>query len=154
MSTTKKLHFTALINAPRRVVWDTMLGPETYKEWTAEFAPGSYYEGSWDRGARIRFLGPDGGGMAAVIAENRPHEFLSIQHLGMIKDGVVDTESEEVKAWGECFEQYTLRDVGSSTEVGVAIDVPPAFEQFMDDTWPRALARLKALCEARAGAVR
>ena len=150
----KTLHFTALVHAPRRVVWDTMLGPETYREWTSEFAPGSYFDGSWNQGERIRFPVPDGSGMISVIAENRPHEFLSIRHLGTIKGGVEDTESDEVKAWAQCFERYTLSDAGSSTELGIAVDVPPAFEQFMDDTWPRALARLKALCEARAGVAR
>ena len=150
----KTFHFTALIQAPRRVVWDTMLSPETYKDWTSEFAPGSYFDGSWNQGERIRFPVPDGSGMISVIAENRPHEFLSIRHLGTIKGGVEDAESDEVKAWGQRFERYTLSDAGSSTELGIAVDVPPAFEQFMDDTWPRALARLKALCEARAGAAR
>jgi hypothetical protein len=27
------------------------------------------------------------------------------------------------------------------------VDAPPEFEAFMEDAWPRALAKLKALCE-------
>ena len=44
----KTLHYATEINAPRKQVWDIMLGPETFKAWTAEFAEGSYFEGSWD----------------------------------------------------------------------------------------------------------
>jgi hypothetical protein len=34
--------------------------------------------------------------MVAVIAEHRPQEFLSIEHLGEIRNGVEDTASEAV----------------------------------------------------------
>src|SRR5512134_3383911 len=86
----KALHFTTLIQAPRQTVWDTMLGPATYRIWTAAFTQGSYFEGSWEEGERIRFLAPDGRGMTAQTAENRKHEFISIKHLGYVKDGVED----------------------------------------------------------------
>ena len=45
----KTLHFSIKINAPVEKVWQSMLGAETYKVWAAEFAPDSFYEGSWDR---------------------------------------------------------------------------------------------------------
>ena len=64
----KKLVFTTFIDAPRETVWDRMLAPATYERWTAAFAEGSRFEGSWAEGARIRFLGPDGsGGMVSMI---------------------------------------------------------------------------------------
>lgn len=91
----KTLHFSIKINAPAEKVWQNMLGAETYKIWTAEFAPGSYYEGSWEKGESIKFLIPNGDGMTSVIAENRPFKFISIKHLGYIKGGVADTESPE-----------------------------------------------------------
>jgi uncharacterized protein YndB with AHSA1/START domain len=143
----KKLHFETLINAPRRDVWDTMLEPETYQKWTAEFMEGSYYEGSWEKGESIRFLGPDGSGMKAVIAENRPHEFVSIKHVGLITDGVEDTESEEVRSWAPAYENYTLSERDKSTRVEVDIDVTPEYEEMMTETWPRALEKLKEISE-------
>jgi uncharacterized protein YndB with AHSA1/START domain len=96
----KTLTFEVTINAPRERVWHAMLGPETYPAWTSAFAEGSHYTGSWDQGAQIRFFGPSGDGMTAVIAENRPYEFVSIRHLGIIENGVEDTTSEKVRAWG------------------------------------------------------
>ena len=145
----KTLHFTATIQAKRDVVWRVMLEPATYELWTAEFAEGSYYEGSWAEGERIRFLAPDGSGITSVIAQNRPHEFLSIKHLGYIKGGVEDTDSEAVRGWAPAFENYSLSDTGSATELRVDLDVTPDFEQYMAESWPRALAKLKSICEAR-----
>lgn len=145
-----RIHFSTTIEADRRTVWETMLERDTYRQWTAAFTEGSDYEGSWDEGARIRFLGPDGSGMSAVIAENRPHEFLSIKHLGMIANGVEDTESESVRAWAPAFENYTFTEADGRTELRIDMDVAPDFEQTMNELWPKALVQLKAIAEARA----
>lgn len=146
----KTLHFSTVIDAPRRTVWDVMLGAETFKAWTAAFAEGSYFEGSWEQGQKIRFLAPDGSGMTSMIAESRPHAFISIKHLGVVKDGVDDTESDAARTWAPAYENYTFLDAGSATELKVDVDTPPDFEAFMANAWPRALAKLKALCEEAA----
>ncbi len=143
----KTLHFSVIINAPKEKVWSMMLDRESYKAWTAEFAAGSYYEGSWKKGERIKFLAPDGGGMTSVIAENKPFEFISIKHLGYIKDGIEDTESPEIKAWAPLFENYTFSENNGVTEVKVDMDVTPEFEECMEQTWPKALTKLKMVCE-------
>ena len=125
-------------------------GPETFKAWTSAFAEGSYFEGSWDEGQTIRFLIPDGSGMVSMIARNRPYEFVSIKHLGIIKDGIDDTESEAARNWTPASENYTFSDAGTATELKIDVDTAQAFETYMEDTWPKALAKLKALCEAAA----
>jgi hypothetical protein len=98
-------------------------------------------------GARIRFLAPEGGGMVAVIAENRAFEFISIKHLGYIKDGVEDTESPEIKAWAPAFENYTFIDRQGATELKINVEILPEWEDYMQQTWPKALAKLKQICE-------
>ncbi|MFZ1377700.1 MAG: SRPBCC domain-containing protein [Geothrix sp.] len=150
----KRLQFSTLIQAPREQVWETMLGPVTYRIWSAAFMEGSYYEGTWAKGQRLRFLAPGGSGMVSEIAELRPHEFLSIRHLGEIKDGVEDTQSEAVRSWTPCFENYTFGQVGVATELTVDMDMTEAFEEYMTKTWPKALSLLKALSEARAASPR
>ena len=144
----KPMNFSITIMAPKEKVWNTMLQQETYRIWTAEFGEGSYYEGSWEQGKKIRFLGADGsGGMTSVIAENKPYQFISIKHLGIVKNGIDDTESPEAKAWSG-YENYTFAERGGSTELKVELSAIPAeFEQYMVDAWPKALARLKSLCE-------
>lgn len=143
----KTLKFEITINAPRTRVWNTMLEPETYKAWTSAFCEGSYYTGSWDQGAQIRFLSPSGDGMTAVIAENRPYEFVSIQHRGVIENGAEDTTSEKVRAWAPAYENYRFSDVPGGCLVTVTLDTVPEYEQYMLDAFPKALALLKGLCE-------
>lgn len=138
----KKLHFTIRIAAPRQVVWDTMLQPETYSKWTAAFCDGSYYKGSWETGSDILFLSPSGEGMKAVIAENRPGEFISIRHFGCVSNENVEPITEPA------FENYAFRDVEGGTELSVEMDSPDQYEAMFQDMWPRALQLLKALCES------
>lgn len=148
----KTQHYNIFINAPREKVWDTMLDDPTYREWTKPFNPGSYYQGSWDEGSKMLFLGIDEnggdiGGMVARIKERRPHEFLSIEHLGMIENGVEDTTSERVKAWAPAYENYTFTDKDGGTEVAIDIDVEDAYAEMFQEMWPKALQVLKELAE-------
>jgi hypothetical protein len=142
-----KLQFSIVINAPKNKVWTEMLAKESYEAWTSEFAAGSTYVGSWDKGAKIIFGSPDGYGMTAVIAENKPFEYISIKHIGYIKDGIEDTESPEIKSWAPAYENYTFSENNGVSEVKVDIDVPPDFEEYMQETWPKALTKLKSICE-------
>lgn len=144
----KTMRFSTFIQAPPLRVWERMLAPESYRRWTAAFMEGSSYQGSWEQGSRIRFVGPGGGGMVAEIAENRAGEFVSIRHLGEIRsDGSEDLDSDAVRAWAPAFENYRFLGRDGGTEVQVEMDVLPAYEQFMQETWPKALAKLKEVCE-------
>ncbi len=149
----QKLHFEIFINAPREKVWDTMLSDATYRDWTSAFNPGSYFEGSWEEGSKILFLGPnpEGGGegcMVSRIKESRPHEFVSIEHLGFIENGVEDTTSEKVKAMTPAFENYTFIEKDGGTEVQVDMDSAEEYAEMFNDMWPKGLARLKEIAEA------
>jgi len=148
----QKIHVSTFINAPRQKVWRTMLDDASYREWSRAFNEGSYYVGSWEKGSEIRFLGPDPktgeeGGMYSRIKENRQYEFISIEHLGMIKNGVVDTTSEEVKKWTTAYENYTFRDKDGGTEVSVDMDVDDDYKAMFEEMWPKALTSLKELAE-------
>jgi len=147
----KTLRFTVVVRARREAVWDAMLADATYRLWTAPFCEGSYFEGSWEAGAKIRFLGPGGQqGITSEIAESRRPEVVSIRHLGVVKDGVDDTTSPEATTWAPSYETYTFSEADGGTEVTATLDVPPDFEEYMSTTWPQALARLKEICEAQA----
>ncbi|MGW8264763.1 MAG: SRPBCC family protein [Longimicrobiales bacterium] len=151
MSDVKRVQFHTTIRAPAALVWEVMLGPETYPRWTRAFVEGSYFEGDWSQGSRIRFLAPGGDGMVAEIAENRPHEFVSIRHLGFIVNGIEDTESDSVLAWAPAYENYTLTSVEEGTKIVIDQDVTEEVEQCMIDTWPKASELLRQLCEEGGG---
>lgn len=150
----KTLHFSIQINAPQQTVWEAMFDQEGYRVWTKPFNESSRYEGSWEQGSEIRFVGSnsDGkgeGGMFSRIKENRPYEFMSIEHLGVINDGVVDTTSEEVKKWLPAFENYTFTEKDGGTKVSVDIDVSEEYQDMFEGMWPKALQLLKESAEAR-----
>lgn len=150
MRSVKRVQFTMAIAAPPAVVWRHVTDPDSYRRWTSVFAEGSRFEGSWEPGATIRFLGPSGDGMVAEIAESRPNEFISIRHLGMISNGVEDTTSPAVLAWTPAFENYTFLPTPDGTTMVVDQDVAAEWEQHMNEAWPRALAILKQLSESSA----
>lgn len=141
------LHYTLDIEATPKQVWFHLLDDAGYRDWTTPFCVGSYYEGSWEEGASIRFLAPEGQcGMVARIAENRLYEHVSIRHLGVIMNGVEDFSGD----WADAFENYTLIPTATGTRVEVALlKMPDNMVPFMDKAWPLALQRLKQRCEHR-----
>jgi hypothetical protein len=145
----KTLRFTETFAATPEEVWHAMLDLDSYREWTAAFSEGSTYVGGWNQGDKIRFIDPSGDGMMSEIAESRPYSYVSIRHLGMIKDGVEDTEGEEARKWAQAYENYSFTPNGAGTELEVTLDVTPEHEQMMQTMWRDALARLKGIVETR-----
>lgn len=148
-----QLHFEVTINAPVTKVWKVMLSDESYRQWTTAFDTTSYFEGSWGKGSKIKFLGEGGGGMLSEIAENIPHKFISIKHLGILVNGIEDTSSVEAQKWAGGFENYTFHDNGAEThlEIDIIIEFTPETQLVKEEfkvMWPKALLKLKELCEA------
>lgn len=147
-----KLNFSIVIDAPTSKVWDTMLEDKTYREWTEAFTEGSYYKGDWSKGSKILFLGPNPetgkeGGMVSRIKENKLHKYISIEHLGEVYDRVEDTTSDRVKDWAGALENYTFVDKNGKTELVVDLDINEEFKEMFEGMWPKALQKLKELCE-------
>lgn len=129
-----------------------MLDDTTYREWTRAFNEGSYYKGSWDKGSKILFLGPDPktgeeGGMVSRIAENKPYECISIEHLGIVKNGIEDTTSEEAKKWSPAYENYTFKEKDGETELLIDMDSADEMVDEFSKMWPTALEELKEIAE-------
>lgn len=148
----EKFTTSIFINAPREKVWRTMLSKETYEEWTKPFNPTSRFEGDWSEGSKILFLGTDEngkdeGGMVSRIARNVPYEHLSIEHLGIIENGVEDTTSEKARSWVPAFENYTLVEKDGGTELIIDQDLDEEHTEMFGKMWPKALQKLKELAE-------
>ncbi len=150
----KKLQFKVSIQAPVARVYDFMLGlnsKSTYEHWTSVFNPTSTWEGSWDKGSKILFVGVDEkgekGGMVSRIVENIPNRFVSVQHYGLVKGEKEITEGPEVEKWANGFENYTFEENNGVTTVTVDLDATEDFLDYMNQTYPKALDKLKELCE-------
>jgi hypothetical protein len=85
--------------------------------------------------------------MVARIKENRKHEFISIEHLGSIENGVIDTTSEEVKRWTPAYENYTFSEKDGLTKLSIDCDTSEEHTAMFEKMWPSALHKLKQLCE-------
>ena len=92
--------------------------------------------------------------MFSRVAEHRPNEFLSLEHLGVVKDGVEDTTSDEVKQWAGARENYTLRENDGRVTLTIDMDTADDYKKYFEDTWPKALAVLKDLSERRVAGAR
>lgn len=143
----EKMNFKTVINAAPEKIWNILWNDDTYRKWTAAFSEGSYAETDWKEGSKVLFLDGKGQGMVSKIAENKPNEFMSIEHLGVVKDGVEDTSSEEIKAWAGAHEDYTLKRINGKTELIVDMDVTDDFKDYFKETWPKALEAVKRLSE-------
>lgn len=144
----EKLHFKTLINAPREKVWSVLLDDATYREWTAVFMEGSRAITDWKKGSKAIFTDSSGkSGMVSRIEENIPNEFLSIEHLGELKDGVEDTTSEKVQQWAGAHENYTLKEINGQTELLIDCDMADDYVDMFKDIWPKALDKVKEIAE-------
>ena len=148
----KKLRYSVTIKAPVEDVWTTMLANTTYREWTSAFGD-SHYEGDWNQGSEIRFLGSDGdgsfGGLIATVEENRPHELVSLRFIGQVVNGEDDTTSEAAKVFIGTHEKYAFSGNGGVATVNVELDSEDEFVAMFDDAWPLALEKLKQIVESR-----
>ena len=133
-----------------------MLQPETYKEWVDVSWPGSYYKGKWEKGENLKFISPGGGGTMATLLECTPYEYLLAEHVAVINpDGTEDRDSDIAKGWIGARESYTFSERNGETELTVEIHTTPPWADMFNEGWPKALDKLKEICEHKyAGAER
>ncbi|HET6768059.1 MAG TPA: SRPBCC domain-containing protein [Chitinophagaceae bacterium] len=144
----EKINFATTINAPREKVWKVLWDDASYRNWTSAFTEGSYARtDNWKEGSKVLFLSPDGDGMVSKVASNKPNKFMSFEHLGVVKNGVEDTESESVKSWAGARENYTLTEENGKTKLIVDMDSTDEFKDYFLKTWPIALEKVKELSE-------
>lgn len=145
------LHFEININAHVEKVYNMMLNEKHFAQWTAEFNPTSHFIGSWKKGSKILFLGTDQdgsmGGMVSRINENIPNKFVSIEHLGIVQDGKEITSGSDIDGWAGALENYTFTEDNGKTLLLVDMDANQEFKSYFLETWPKALNKLKAICE-------
>lgn len=148
----EKVQFSVQIDAPVHTVWTTMLEDASYREWTRPFQEGSFFEGSWTVHSVIRFVAPDDNGVLSgligrVVAK-RTDEFVSVEYIGQVVDGVDDTDSELARSFAGMHENYSFSEDGGVTTVTVDQDTTAEMVGMLSESWPKALDSLKALAEA------
>lgn len=143
----EKKVFKISINANPEKVWNTLWSKITYPLWTSPFSEGSRAETDWQKGSKALFLNPDNNGMISVISDNIPNKFMSIKHLGRVRNGVEDMESELSREWTGAFENYSLNGENGKTDLIVEMDVVEKYAEFFENNWPKALDLVKKYTE-------
>jgi uncharacterized protein YndB with AHSA1/START domain len=130
----KNLTYSIEINASKKKVWDVMLQPDTYKEWTSVSWPGSHYEGKWAKDENIRFVTPGGGGTMANIIELKPREHILAEHVAVIDgNGAEDRSSDVAAGWIGTLEEYTFTERNGKTTLKVDIKTSPAWVDMFNE---------------------
>lgn len=148
----EQLHFEILINASPEKVYSTMIDEQKWNVWTSEFNPTSGFKGTWQKGSKMLFVGSDEkgeqGGMVSRISENLPNKFISIEHLGIVHGDREITSGPETEGWTGAMENYSFREINGQTLLSVDMDTNKDFVPYMEDQWPKALIKLKSICES------
>lgn len=143
----EKREYKTIIDASPLRVWEVLWGEVSYKEWTSVFAEGSRAETDWQEGSKVYFLSNCDDGMVAIIQKKTPNKYMSFKHIGVVKNGVEDFDSEEVRKWAGSTENYTLKEQNGKTELIVDMDIDDAYLDYFESTWPKAMAKLKDISE-------
>ncbi len=143
----QKINFSTSINASKEKVWKTLWDDSSYRKWTSVFSESSHAVTDWKEGSKVLFLDGKGSGMVSKIEINRPNEHMSFKHMGEVKNGVEDTESDKVKGWAGAMEKYTLKEMDGITELLVELYANDDFKAYFMETFPKALEQVKLLSE-------
>ncbi|NUE92810.1 SRPBCC family protein [Acinetobacter seifertii] len=141
------LIYEVQIEAPIEKVWEILWSSETYNAWTKFFAPSSSMHTDWQVGGKTYFLDGEGNGMVSTIDEMKKPEILIFKHLGMIKDGKEDLESEEVKIWSGSLEKYYLSQKNSVTTLKVEIATLPEYIGMLKSGFVQGFEAVKYMAE-------
>jgi len=144
-------HFEIVIDKPVEKVFGTMLEKDTYNGWTSVFNSSSRFEGSWQKGSKILFLGEEDSGntsgMVSWIKDYHTDRSVKIEHQGIIKNGEEIMIGPEVDIWKGSIESYSFKALNDKTMLSVDFDSVKEFDSYFAETWPKALYKLKSICK-------
>jgi hypothetical protein len=85
--------------------------------------------------------------MVSTIERIEKPKLLIFKHLGEIRDGVEDVESDSVKAWNGALEGYYLEQKDHKTTLKIEVDADQSFKEMMDEGFRKGLEIIKQLSE-------
>ena len=141
----KKLTFTIGIHASKEKVWDALWQYESFRDWAGYIDPGTYMVGDLALGNEVQFISSENGyGVTSLVDQLVLHEWLVLKHQADTQDtGVHEREKE----WTGGTETYRLIEHNDMTTLTVTVDVPFELVEVMDESYPKALERVKVIAE-------
>lgn len=142
-----RLELSIDIKAEKSTIWQALWNEHSYREWAGVFFQGSYLvTDNWEEGSKVQFLAPDQSGIYSKIEKHLPNKLIRFKHIGKVLEGKEQAEDEETKKWTGCTETYTLKEGKEHITLEVEIDVMEEHLEFMTQTFPKALEKVKQNC--------
>lgn len=139
-----QLQFSVEIHTPKQHVWNTLWQDVTFRDWAGIVDPGTHMVGELKEGSEVQFISANGYGVTSLIEKLTPGKFLLLRHSADTQDSGANTRK---KQWSGGTESYRLSEKDGITTLVAAFDVPTELEAIFNESYPKALARVKALAE-------
>jgi hypothetical protein len=143
----KTLEFTIEINASKEKIWKSLWEDATYRDWVSVFCEGTYAKSNWNEGDSVHFLTQDGQGMNSIIEKKIDNQYMAFKHISEMKNFEPQPIDEKTSEWSGGMETYELIQNEASVTLKVLIDTLEKYIEYFENTFPKALERLKQLSE-------
>ncbi len=142
-----RLEFTIDIDTEKPKIWEALWSESSYRKWASVFFDGSYaVTDNWKEGSKVHFLAPDQSGIYSFIEKHIPNEFIEFRHIGSVIEGKEQPLDDEAKKWSGATEIYKIIEGEDTNTLKVEIDVMDEHLEFMKNTFPQALEKVKNNC--------
>jgi hypothetical protein len=142
-----RLNFSIDITAEKNKIWKALWNERFYRDWAGVFFKGSYaVTDDWKEGSKVHFLTPDQSGIYSIIEKHIPDKTIQFTHIGKVVGGKEQAIDDETKKWSGAKETYTLTEGKNAITLKVEIDVMKEHLEFMTNTFPKALKKIKENC--------
>jgi hypothetical protein len=141
----KEIQFSIDINASKERVWATLWDDITFRDWASIIDEGTYIKGVMKEGNEIQFISSiNGYGVTSLIEKLNQNEIVLFRHSADTKES---GQQKREKEWTGGAESYLLTENNGVTTLIVKTDVPQEQEETFNDSFPKALERIKTIAE-------
>lgn len=143
-----RLKFSIDIKAEKISIWKALWDLNSYKEWAGVFFEGSYaVTDNWEEGTKVYFLASNQSGIYSAIEKHIPNKIMQFRHIGNVIEGKEQPIDDETRKWSGATENYALFEGKDMNTLMVEIDVMDEHLEFMTNTFPLALEKIKENCK-------
>ncbi|WP_414631488.1 hypothetical protein [Acinetobacter sp. UBA3106] len=86
--------------------------------------------------------------MVSTIEQLDEFRRVVFKHLGIVRKGVENLNSDKVKKWHDALEKYFLEQIHGKTRLRVEVDTAKEYREMMENGFKKGFEMVKQLAEA------